>query len=687
MAIDYFKQYDSPSNNAAEDEEIKRLTRPAPPPKPQQPSENIRLSQNRQAVVMPDNFKIRTRTDTDLPHFRVGNVYRDASGLHTGRYVTQKDFEEGQAQVDAYKRAHPQVEGRVTTNRYRGDSWNRPPQTSVPSASAPRQGAAQFRQAAQSPAQSPAAQGGGIDLAATNARAKAMRQQAADQEAQGREKMDGLMGQALTTLLGEWRNNGTNEMADPMGSQKAVPLYDNNGRIKGYGPALGAEGQMYRVAHLEPATLRQLNEQRQSFGLRDTDKVIGMMAVGNADADGKTGTPSFYLRYRDANGRVHTRVATYEQAARQYAMAHMKANGSTDAAYDLANNETWNDPLRYKGTAGYLSSQAKIDATRTQNEAAALKNDLTRQQMEQGKAKFEQEQQALAEARKNKPIADARAEVDRLDKLVAAEKDEAAKQNWISQANAARKVLADRQAEARLADITDATEEGASPDNMPQFVKTNGKLVLRDGYIAKKMQNGKTTFVLKPGFVLGEYGIPVQKPQRPGTPQAAQGTSEASPTKPGEAAGAPIAQTKSASPEQQYAKDYNAKVVAFTKAGGEHSTESGGRTNIKIANWHYLSEADRRKMPETPRDLSDDVVSMQKKANEAKAEFDKKVKAEEERLRKEVATRKRSRNWTPQRRDEYVARRLRKWRDANDPAIVIPRKSEQAARVAMGGAM
>lgn len=462
------------------------------------------VAQNVPTPTRPALPSVQTRTDTSLPNVRAGSVYRDASGLHTGQYVTQKDFEEGQAQVEAYKRAHPERTGyrpRVTSNRYRGDSWNRPPNTSAPSATVSRQGAAQFRQAAQQPAQAPAAQGGGIDLAATNARAKAMRQQAADQEAQGREKMDGLMGQALTTLLGEWRQNGATEaMPDPMN---------------------GKQTWAFRVARLEPATLRQINEQRQSFGLRDTDKVIGMMAVGDAGADGKTGTPSFYLRYRDANGRVHTRVATYEQAARQYAMAHMKANGSTDAAYDLANNETWNDPLRYKGTAGYLSSQAKIDATRTQNETAALKNDLTRQQMEQtrqqmeqGKAKFEQEQQALAEAKKNKPIADARAEVDRLDKLAAAEKDEAAKQNWISQANAARKVLADRQAEARLADITEATEEGASPDNMPQFVKKDGRLVLKDGWMMKKQANGKSGIVLKPGWILGEDGNPVQKPKK-----------------------------------------------------------------------------------------------------------------------------------------------------------------------------
>lgn len=397
------------------------------------------VAQNVPTPTRPALPSVQTRTDTSLPNVRAGSVYRDASGLHTGQYVTQKDFEEGQAQVEAYKRAHPERTGyrpRVTSNRYRGDSWNRPPNTSAPSATVSRQGAAQFRQAAQQSAQAPAAQGGGIDLAATNARAKAMRQQAADQEAQGREKMDGLMGQALTTLLGEWRQNAATEaMADPMN---------------------GKQTWAFRVARLEPATLRQINEQRQSFGLRDTDKVIGMMAVGDAGADGKTGTPSFYLRYRDANGRVHTRVATYEQAARQYAMAHMKANGSTDAAYDLANNETWNDPLRYKNTGAYLATQAKMDA-------ANLKNQQTQQQMEQ--------------ARIDKPYADAMTRVDSMRKQAATmmqhAPDEAAK--LLKQANETEKA-------ANFKRLTDMTPEGKTPilqngQPMTGWVKQDGVLV------------------------------------------------------------------------------------------------------------------------------------------------------------------------------------------------------------------
>lgn len=561
---------------------------PPPPPRPAPPP-------------------IQTRADTNLPRFSNGSVSRDAGGLHTGRYVTQKDFDEGNAQVEAYKRAHPERTGyrpNVTSNRY--GAWHKRANTlgagSDGSMGAWSQGgtmnpvrpsARGFIAAAQQPAQSPAAQGGGTDLAATNARAKAMRQQAADQEAQGREKMDGLMGQALTTLLGEWRQNGATEaMADPMN---------------------GKQTWAFRVARLEPATLRQINEQRQSFGLRDTDKVIGMMAVGDSGADGKTGTPSFYLRYRDANGRVHTRVATYEQAARQYAMAHMKANGSTDAAYDLANNETWNDPLRYKNTGAYLDTQAKIDSARMQNEAASLKNDLMRQQI----------------AAANKPESERL--LDRADALAGKDPEQSA-------------------AYRQQAQIAAANEEIAR----------------------RKAANGSSSVHKSNPQKAGSEGAG-QKPQKPGAkPPTASGESASESAPP--AATSVQEKPPTASGKDTEELDYDSPAMQaqvkkdIESGGGKYSEDDEGNRTIRIGNWDYLSDADKKIVREVQADENGDidiraVHAMQKKANEAKTAFDKKRKAEEDKFRESL----KGKGLTSVAIDNRVKKHMMGWDARNDP--------------------
>ena len=439
---------------------------------------------------------------------------RPQSGVvRTGRDVNITQITGGGVTAGPVETFQRQPDGSIT----RDGVTVRPPRVSAPQnpSQTPRSTAGDFSAAAQQPsAQGQQSQVSRIAQVDRQAEQAAQAQEQKRQEAAKQANIS--VGEAFNEALAKYRDDTT---AIVRNGRERVVEYDDKGRplvpgVNGYEAKYQDSQNRYRIGALRPETIRALNLQRSALGLKNTDSIVGVYAVSGVDANGKpTGEPQIITRYRSADGRIHSKVYTYQEAAR-FVRGTMGDKGDADADDRFASMKQWqdadgNDALGITRTMEYQSRKAKRDAE-------DLKNQQTQQHIEQGRATFEQQQADRAKADRNRPVTEAKAEVDRLDKLAAAEKDEAAKQNWIDQANKARKVLADRQAEAMFADIKDATEEGASPANMPQFVKKNGKLVLKDGWMMKKQANGKSSIVPKPGWMLGENGELVKKPQKPG---------------------------------------------------------------------------------------------------------------------------------------------------------------------------
>ena len=571
------------------------------------------VAQNVPTPTRPALPSVQTRTDTSLPNVRAGSVYRDASGLHTGQYVTQKDFEEGQAQVEAYKRAHPERTGyrpRVTSNRYRGDSWNRPPQTFAPSATVSRQGAAQFRQAAQQPAQTvqPVNRIQQIDQRA-EAEAKAQ----AEKREQARRDANVSVGEAFSEALRKFRDDST---AITRNGRERIVEKDANGNelrpgVNGYEAKYRDSANRYRIGMLQPSTIRALNQQRSALGLKESDSIVGIYAVSGVDANGKqTGEPQIVTNYRSADGRIHKKVYTYQEAAR-FVRGTMGDKGDASADDRFASMKQWqdadgNDALGITRTAEYQERRAK-------QEAAVLKNDLTRQQI----------------AAANKPESERL--LDRADALAGKDPEQSAAYRQQAQIAAANEEIARRKA-----------ANGSSSVH-----KSNPQKAGSEGAGQKPQKPGA-----KPPTVSGESASE-------SAPPAATSVQEKPPT----ASGKDTEELDYDSPamQAQVKKD-------IESGGGKYSEDDEGNRTIRIGNWDYLSDADKKIVREVQADENGDidiraVHAMQKKANEAKTAFDKKRKAEEDKFRESL----KGKGLTSVAIDNRVKKHMMGWDARNDP--------------------
>ena len=74
--------------------------------------------------------------------------------------------------------------------------------------------------------------------------------------------------------------------------------------------------------------------------------------------------------------------------------------------------------------------------------------------------------------------------------------------------------------------------------------------------------------------------------------------------------------------EQRLRDEEKDRIRRMTEMGGEVTDERGGKRRVKIANWDYLSDDEKRQWPEYSSRLTEDVVMAQRLANEAKERWE-----------------------------------------------------------------
>ena len=124
-------------------------------------------------------------------------------------------------------------------------------------------------------------------------------------------------------------------------------------------------------------------------------------------------------------------------------------------------------------------------------------------------------------------------------------------------------------------------------------------------------------------------------------------------------------------------------VDQFMKIGGIHElNDDGSKETFRIANWDYLPESDKMKWPESTDEFREWYKFAQVKANQAKADFEKRRKEE---LAKVMADEQKKHPYSERIRRQNVNERMERWENLHNPEII--RKNKGMHDYSMSGSL